>query len=66
MAGSTRETLRDRYGYRIGEIVIDGTMHVLHDTYGLRLGYYGSRNDLTHDRYGTIVAKGNLLVTLQK
>lgn len=61
---SIRETLRDRYGFKIGEIMIDGSTHVLHDKYGLRLGYYDSRNDLTHDRYGTIVAKGNLLVSL--
>jgi hypothetical protein len=61
---SIRETLRDRYGYKIGEIVIDDTRHVLHDKYGVRLGYYDSRNDLTHDRYGTMVGRGNLLVSL--
>jgi hypothetical protein len=66
IAMSIREALRDRYGYKIGEIVIDDTRHVLHDQYGVRLGYYDSRNDLTHDRYGTVVAKGNLLVSLLK
>jgi hypothetical protein len=63
---SIRETLRDRYCFIIGQIVIDGSRHVLQDRYGVRLGYYDSSNDLTHDRYGTIVAKGNLLVSLLK
>jgi hypothetical protein len=63
---SIRETLRDRYGYKIGEIVIDDARHVLHDKYGVRLGYYDKRSDLTHDKYGTMVGRGNLLVSLLK
>jgi hypothetical protein len=63
---SIRETLRDRYGYIIGRIVIEGSTHVLQDQYGVRLGYYDAGTNLTHDRYGTIVAKGNLLVSLLK
>jgi hypothetical protein len=66
MAMSARELLRDPYGTIIGQIVVDGTRQTLRDRYGYLLGWYDSSNDLTHDQYGTIIGRGNLLTTLLK
>jgi hypothetical protein len=60
------EILRDRYGMRIGEIRVNGSRQVLHDRYGYILGSYDSHDDFTRDQYGTVVGRGNLLVTLLK
>lgn len=61
----TRKTLKDRYGKRIGEIVIksDG-MQELRDKYGKYLGKYDPKRDETRDRYGKLVGRGNLLSAL--
>jgi hypothetical protein len=59
-----RQTLRDRYGTRIGEIVIHGSRAELHDRYGYLLGWYSSDTNWTHEQYGNMIGRGNLLVTL--
>lgn len=37
---------------------------VLRDRYGYLPGWYDSSNGLTHDLYGNIVGRGDLLTTL--
>ena len=63
---SERELLRDRYGTIIGQIVTEGSRQTLKDRYGYLLGWYDSSNGLTHDLYGNIVGRGNILMTLLK
>lgn len=63
---SDRQFLRDRYGTIIGQIVIDGPKQTLRDRYGYMIGWYDASNNLTHDLYGTIIGRGNLLTTLLK
>jgi hypothetical protein len=58
------ETLRDRYGEKIGEIQMNGSKCTLRDKYGNPLGSYDSHDDFTRDLYGNPIGKGNLLVTL--
>jgi hypothetical protein len=58
------EVLRDRYGERIGEVVLKGSRQTLRDKYGNPLGAYDSHTDLTTDRYGNLIGRGNLLATL--
>ena len=58
------QILRDRYGWIIAEIRTDGSKSRLLDRYGLLLGWYEARLDMTFDRYGTMIARGNLLTTL--
>lgn len=58
------EILRDRYGYKIGEIRDEGTKRILLDRYGYMLGRYEAGLDMTFDRYGNMVGRGDLLVTL--
>jgi hypothetical protein len=58
------DVLRDQYGNRIGEIQIDGSKQVLVDRYFSRLGSYDSHDNLTRDKYGNVVDRGNVLVTL--
>ena len=60
------DVLRDQYGTRIGEIQIDGSKQVLVDRYFVRLGSYDLHDNLTRDRYGNVVGRGNLLATLLK
>ncbi len=59
------QVLNDRNGNKIGSIEIrsDGTQ-VGKDKYGNKRGEYDSRNDVTKDRYGNRVGKGNLLAVL--
>jgi hypothetical protein len=59
------EVLRNRYGYRIGEIQAIGSKQILRDKYGNRLGEYDPRSQ-SHDEYGRLVGSGNLLVGLLK
>jgi hypothetical protein len=56
------DVLGDRYGNRIDEIQIDGSKQVLVDKYFVRLGSYDSHDDLSRDKYGDVVGRGNLLV----
>jgi hypothetical protein len=63
---SERELLRDRYGTIVGQIVVEGTRRPLRDRYGVLLGWYDDSSDLTHDQYGTIIGRGNLLTTLTR
>ena len=60
------DVLGDRYGNRIDEIQIDGSKQVLVDKYFVRLGSYDLHDDLSRDKYGDVVGRGNLLVTLLK
>ena len=60
----TTETLRDRYGTRIGEIEHRGDRLVLRDRDGRRLGEYTPRDNVTRDANGNRVGTGNLLLTL--
>lgn len=57
-----RKTLKNKYGRRIGEIVIkkDETQE-LRDRYGRYLVKYDPKKDETRDRYGRLVGRGNLL-----
>jgi hypothetical protein len=59
-----RELLRDRYGTVIGQIVYIGSRQTLRDRYGYMLGWYEPATDLTHDKYGMIIGRGNTLLTL--
>ena len=61
-----REVLRDKYGTIIGMVQVEGSHQTLRDRYGTILGSYDSHDDLTRDRYGNFIGRGNLLVTLLK
>ena len=58
------EILRDRYGHKIGEVVVQGSNRILRDEYGHKLGEYDSRNDMTRDDRGRLIGRGDLLLTL--
>jgi hypothetical protein len=57
------DVLRDQYGNRMGEIQFDGSKQVLVDRYFVRLGSYDWHDDLTRDRYGNVVGRGNVLAS---
>ncbi len=59
------QELRDRLGHLLGKIRErgDGTME-LRDRLGHLLGTYNPRMNVTRDRLGKLVGKGNLLTTL--
>lgn len=61
----SQEYLRDRLGNKIGKIVTqsDGKL-VLYSRLNERLGTYNPRDNITKDRLGRVVGKGNLLTTL--
>jgi hypothetical protein len=61
-----REVLRDKYGTVIGEIRIEGPKHTLWDRHFNPLGEYNAHTDWTRDKYGNVIGRGNLLVTLLK
>ena len=61
-----REVLRDNYGNIIGEIRIDGSKQTLRDKHFNPLGSYDAHTDMTRDKYGNPVGRGNLLTTLLK
>ena len=56
-SGTSTETGSARYQ-------IDGSKQVLVDKYFVRLGSYDSHDDLTRDKYGNVVGRGNVLVSL--
>ena len=58
------ETLRDKYGERLGEFVVHGSRCELRDRYGYLLGWYDLETNWTRDKYGNPIGRGNLLVTL--
>ena len=58
------DVLRDQYGNKIGEIQTDVSKQVLVDRYFARLGSYDSHDNLTRDKYGNVVGRGNILVSL--
>jgi hypothetical protein len=58
--------LPDRQGAKVGEIEVVGPEQVLRDRQGRRLGSYDARTDLTRDRQGSIVGRGNLLTRMLK
>ena len=63
---SDRETLRDKYGEKLGELVFQGSRTTLFDRYGYKLGDYDFNINLTRDTYGNFVGRGNLLTLLLK
>jgi hypothetical protein len=61
---SMSEILRDRYGHKIGEVVIQGTKRILRDEYGRKLGDYDARDGMTRDVNGRLIGRSDLLLTL--
>ena len=61
----SQEYLKDRLGKVIGRIVTqsDGKL-VLYSRFSERLGTYNPRDNVTKDRLGRVVGKGNLLTML--
>ena len=58
------DVLRDQYGNKIGEIQTDVSKQVLVDRHFARLGSYDSHDNLTRDKDGNVVGRGNILVSL--
>ena len=58
------DVLRDQDGNKIGEIQTDVSKQVLVDRYFARLGSYDLHDNLTRDKYGNVVGRGNILVSL--
>jgi hypothetical protein len=58
------EVLRDQYGNRLGEIVIEGQRRIIRDKYGRTLGWYDAYDNITKDRQGRWVGRGDLLSRL--
>lgn len=58
------ETLRDRYGKRLGTIETTGEKSVLRNEVGRRLGEYNSKDNFTRDNLNRKVGVGNLLTKL--
>jgi hypothetical protein len=58
------EILRDRYGHKLGEVVIQGSKRILRDEYGHKLGEYDESDGMTRDDRGRLIARGDLLLTL--
>lgn len=56
--------LRDKSGKEIGRLVKSGIETVLKDRTGRELGRYNEKADVTRDRDGTIIGRGNLLTFL--
>ncbi len=56
--------LRDASGKEIGRVVKSGVDLVLKDRSGRELGRYNEKTDVTKDRDGKIVGRGNLLTFL--
>ena len=48
-----------------GSAQIDGSKQVLVDRYFVRLGSYDSHDNLTRDKYGNVVGRGNVLVLVE-
>ena len=46
--------------------MVEGARQSLRDRYGYLLGWYDSSTNLTHDQYGIIIGRGNLLTSLLK
>jgi hypothetical protein len=55
------EILRDRYGHKIGEVVVQGSKR---DEYGYKRGEYDSRDGITRDDRGRLICRGDLLLTM--
>ena len=56
------QVLKDKNGYRIGEIKTESNREVIYDKYSNRLGYFDGK--YTYDKYGNRIGEGNLLTTL--
>ena len=59
-----RVVLRDRWGKAIGQIEDKGVVMVLRDRWGKELGRYDKKKDITMNRWGKIIGRGNLLPVL--
>ena len=60
------ETLRDKYGNRIGTLEDNRSQIVARNAYGSRVGVYEKSANVTRDAHGSRVGSGNLLTTLLK
>ena len=58
------EYIRDKYNNIIGQLWESGPSIYAKDFYGNILGYYIKSSDITHDKSGNYLGKGNLLVGL--
>lgn len=56
--------LRDRNGKMIGQLKQNGDHLRLMDRNGIFLGYYNSKTDMTYDRNGKMVGRGNTVAAL--
>lgn len=56
------QVLKDKNGYRIGEIKTESNREVIYDKNGYRLGYFDGK--YTYDKNGYRIGEGNLLTTL--
>ena len=62
---SNAEIIKDKFGSTLGKIVKDGSSRLKAvDRLGSTLGYYYIREDVTKDRLGRTLAKGNTLSAL--
>lgn len=61
----TGSVLKDRYGNKIGQVLTktNGTQ-VIKNKVGNNVGTYDPVKDVTKDRVGNVVGRGNLLATL--
>ena len=59
-----KQYIRDFHGRIIGSIETSGTKQIARDFYLKILGTYDSRDDLTRDFSGRILARGNSLAGL--
>jgi len=61
---SNVQKLKDKRGFNVGEIrEVNGKLQ-LHDKHGAIMGTYDPKGNVTKDKRGHIVGKGNLLGTL--
>lgn len=56
--------LKDRFGYKIGEIKDKGDILILNDRHGRKMGEFRKSANATFDRNGYRIGQGNLLATL--
>ena len=56
------QILKDKYGRKIGEIVIVGGKKIIKDRLGRKLGEFDGK--VTRDNFGRLVGSGDLLTSL--
>ena len=58
------EDIKDSSNRLIGKRVSNGSLVELRDAYGNTLGHYSKSSDLTYDRQGRLVGKGDQTMRL--